>query len=154
MNIGIDNKQSEAVAKMLNQYLADLQVLYTKVQNYHWNLEGMNFFALHGKFEELYDQINEEIDEVAERILTLGQRPLGTLKDFVATAKIEEAKNAPIDGKTAVQNVLADFEYVIRQLRDGVAVAEENNDAGTADMLTSSMAGYEKTCWMLRVSLK
>ncbi|MFW5802151.1 MAG: Dps family protein [Spirochaeta sp.] len=153
MNIGIENKESTAVAKALNQYLADLRTLHTKTQNFHWNLIGANFFTLHEKYEEFYDFLAEEIDTIAERILSLGQRPLASLKDFLSITEINEVPSTPIDGPNSAKQVLDDFEYIIRLLRDSISVAEDNNDPGTADMLTASIENYEKHTWMLRAYL-
>lgn len=153
MDIGIENTQTAAVTKVLNQYLADLRTLHAKTQNYHWNLIGANFFTLHEKYEEFYDFLAEQIDEIAERILSLGQRPLASLKDFLAATKITEAPSTPINGPDSAKAVLADFEYIIKLLRDSIEVAENNNDPGTADMLTASIETYEKNSWMLRAYL-
>ena len=79
---------SKTVEK-LNLYLANLNVLYRKVQNYHWNIVGTAFFSVHAKLEEYYDALNEQIDDVAERILSIGGRPLGTLKDYLAVSTIK-----------------------------------------------------------------
>ena len=151
MNIGIENTKN--VAQALNQYLADLRVLYSKVQNYHWNLTGSSFFALHEKYEEYYDFLNEQVDEIAERILTLGETPLSSLKDFLNTAKIKEADSKPVKDSDSVKTMLEDFEYMIRQQREIISIAEDSNDPGTADMLTASIETFEKNCWMLRAYL-
>ncbi|GAB6088674.1 Dps family protein [Spirochaeta dissipatitropha] len=153
MDIGINNTQTAAVAKTLNQYLADLRTLHAKLQNYHWNLTGSNFFTLHEKYEEYYDFLAEQIDEIAERILSIGQRPLASLKDFLGTTKLTEAASVAINGPDSAKSVLADFEYIIKLLRDSIEVAENNNDPGTADMLTASIETYEKNSWMLRAYL-
>ncbi|AFG36348.1 Dps family protein [Spirochaeta africana] len=153
MDIGLENKETAAVAKALNQYLADLRTLHAKVQNYHWNLIGASFFTLHEKYEEFYDFLAEQIDEVAERVLSLGQRPLASLKDFLATTKVAEAPSTPINGPDSAKSVLADFEYIIKLLRESIEVAEDNSDPGTADMLTASIETYEKNSWMLRAYL-
>jgi len=95
---------SKTVEK-LNLYLANLNVLYRKVQNYHWNIVGTGFFAVHEKLEEYYDAINEQIDDVAERILSIGGRPLGTLKDYLEITTIKEAENKEISIPEAVADV-------------------------------------------------
>ena len=83
---------SNQVVDKLNQFLSDLVVFYRKVQNYHWNVKGKDFFVVHSKLEEYYDEINEQIDEVGEHILILGGEPLGTMKDYLTNTKIAEAK--------------------------------------------------------------
>ena len=95
---------SKTVEK-LNLYLANLNVLYRKVQNYHWNIVGTGFFSVHAKLEEYYDALNEQIDDVAERILSIGGRPLGTLKDYLAVTTIKEAENKEISIADAVADV-------------------------------------------------
>ena len=77
--------------KILNEFLADLNVFYRKLQNYHWNIQGKDFFQVHSKLEELYNEINEQVDEIAEHILILGGQPIGTLKDYMEISKIKEA---------------------------------------------------------------
>ena len=83
---------SKTVEK-LNLYLVNLNVLYRKVQNYHWNVAGKGFFTIHSKLEEFYDDLNGQIDDVAERILSIGGRPYGTLKDYLELTTIKEAEN-------------------------------------------------------------
>ena len=91
----------EELVKKLNEFLADLNVFYRKLQNYHGNVKGKNFFVLHEKLEEYYNKINEEIDESAEHILCLDQQPLGTMKDYLNITHIIEAENTKIDGDKA-----------------------------------------------------
>ena len=89
----------ENIIKQLNQFLADLNVFYRKLQNYHWNIEGRDFFVIHGKLEEYYDEINKSIDEVAEFILTKNGQPLGTMKDYIEITKITEAENKKVNSE-------------------------------------------------------
>ena len=86
----------EEIINNLNKMLCDLAVFYRKLQNYHWNIEGKDFFIIHAKLEEYYDDLNQQIDELAEHILMLGYQPLGTLKDYIANTGIKEAKNEKI----------------------------------------------------------
>ena len=121
----------EEMVNKLNEFLADLNVFYRKLQNYHWNVKGKNFFVLHEKLEEYYDKINEEIDEIAEHILTLDKQPLGTMKDYLEKTCIEEAKNAKIEGEIVLDKILncgsqkenpqPGFEYVMNNanIKDG-----------------------------------
>ena len=90
----------------LNEFLADLNVFYRKLQNYHWNVQGKDFFQVHAKLEELYNEINEQIDEIAEHILILGGQPLGTVKDYLDISTIKEAENKKIkSNKKIINNV-------------------------------------------------
>ena len=106
----------EEMVNKLNGFLADLNVFYRKLQNYHWNVKGKNFFVLHEKLEEYYDKINEEIDEIAEHILTLDKQPLGTMKDYLEKSCIEEAQNAKIEGEIVLDKVLKDFETLLQKM--------------------------------------
>ena len=94
----------------LNEFLADLNVFYRKLQNYHWNVQGKDFFQVHAKLEELYNEINEQIDEIAEHILILGGQPLGTVKDYLDISTIKEAENKKIKSAEIYNNLLSDFE--------------------------------------------
>lgn len=94
----------------LNELLADLNVFYRKLQNYHWNAQGKDFFRTHEKLEELYNEVNESIDEIAEHILILGGQPLGTLKDYLAVSTIQEAENKKVKSDEIYSNLITDFE--------------------------------------------
>lgn len=150
-NIGITEKNLEGVIKILNILLADEYVLYTKARNYHWNVVGMQFNDLHKFFESLYEELNEYVDDVAERIRTLGGNAVATLKEFLDLARLKEHPGEYPDAKTMISNLLNDYETVIRNLRnDIVTVGEKYQDLGTVDFLTELMEKHEKTAWMLR----
>ena len=136
---------SKTVEK-LNLYLANLNVLYRKVQNYHWNIVGTGFFSVHAKLEEYYDALNEQIDDVAERILSIGGRPLGTLKDYLAVTTIKEAENKEISIADAVADVKKEFEAMLK--------LDSENDYGTSAMVDEYISTYEKDLWMLNAYLK
>jgi len=153
VNIGLDAKGREAVAKVLNQYLANLHVLYTKLHNYHWNIEGKGFFTIHGKLEELYNHTAEEIDEVAERVLTLGFRPAATMKEYLALATLKEAASEAIQGEGIIKALQGDFEVIIGELREALRLADEHDDQVTVDLFVGTIANYEKTLWMFRAYL-
>ena len=105
----------ENMVKCLNELLSDLNVFYRKVQNYHWNIVGKDFFVIHEKLEEYYNEINEQIDEVAEHILILGNEPLGTMKDYLANTCIEEAKNEKIKDCDVFTNIIKDLEKLLQK---------------------------------------
>ncbi len=150
-NIGITEKNLEGVIKILSTLLADEYVLYTKVRNYHWNVVGMQFNDLHKFFQSLYEELNEYVDDVAERIRTLGGNTVATLKEFLDLTRLKEHPGEYPDAKTMISNLLNDYETIIRNLRDDiVAVEEQYKDLGTADFLTELMEKHEKTAWMLR----
>lgn len=144
---------SNKLTQYLNVHLSDLHLFYTKLHNYHWNIEGSSFFQLHETLEGLYDGVAEELDAVAERILQLGERPLARLADYLKHANIQEAESKGIKGEEVLQILLTDYEYFIKSLKEGIALAEEKDDIITGDLLTGSLAGYEKTLWMLKAAL-
>ncbi|MFN3134631.1 MAG: Dps family protein [Candidatus Kryptonium sp.] len=150
-NIGITEKNLEGVIKILSTLLADEYVLYTKARNYHWNVVGMQFNDLHKFFQSLYEELNEYVDDIAERIRTLGGNAVATLKEFLDLTRLKEHPGEYPDAKTMLSNLLNDYEAIIRNLRnDIVTVGEQYEDLGTADFLTELMEKHEKTAWMLR----
>ena len=144
---------SKTVEK-LNLYLANLNVLYRKVQNYHWNIVGAGFFSVHAKLEEYYDAINTQIDDVAERILSIGGRPLGTLKDYLEVTTIKEAENKEISIQEAVADVKKEFEAMLKLVKEVKETADEENDYGTSALVDEYISTYEKNLWMLNAYLK
>lgn len=145
-------KPMKELMNNLNQLLADLNLLYRKLQNYHWNVQGKEFFVLHGKLEEYYDGVNEEIDQIAEQILMLEGQPLGRMKDYLEIGKIEEAANEKVGAAVILENVLADFSYVKRLLINVKEKADENKVYEVSAMADSMIAQYSKAIWMLEQS--
>ena len=137
-----------------NLSLANLNVLYRKIQNYHWNVTGTGFFAIHTKLEEYYDGINKQIDDVAERILSIGERPLGTMKNYLEITTIKEAKNEELPGNVALTEVKKDFELMLALAKEVKVIADEENDFGSSALVDEYIAGYEKDIWMLNAFLK
>lgn len=133
-------------------YVADLGVLDIKLHNLHWNVEGPDFFPLHAKLEEFYDQIGEDLDDVAERMLMVGRRPPASLKEFLAQARIEELKSESIQRGAILDQLIADFSHLLKESQAIVKTAEADNDPATADMFTGYVARYEKALWMLRAA--
>lgn len=140
--------------KELNEFLADLNVLYRKLQNYHWNVKGKSFFVLHGKLEEYYNGVNSEIDEVAEKILMLGGQPLGTLKDYLEISNIKEAENVKISGDEVLKNVLEDFTYAKKKAEAIKAKAEDASAVIISAYMDGVIEEYSKACWMLTQSME
>lgn len=145
---------SNSVVKFLDGYLANLHVLYAKAHNYHWNVEGKQFFTVHAKLEELYEHIADEIDEVAERILIIGERPSSSLAAYLKLATLKEAAAESITGDAAVKSLLSDIEELTASLKNGIKAAQDAGDEVSADMLIGALAHYEKLAWMFRVHLK
>jgi starvation-inducible DNA-binding protein len=153
-NIGIKDADRKAVIGLLNKRLSDTVTLYVKTRNYHWNLTGMHFAALHAFFEAQYDQLDEAMDEIAERVRQLGGVALGTLKEFAAHTALEEHPGVVPTAEEMVRALLDDHEAIIRQLRVDVdATAQQYSDSGTSDFLTGLMEAHEKMAWMLRAHL-
>lgn len=134
----------------MNQYLANQEVSYLKLHNLHWYVHGRSFFTLHVKFEELYDQTATIIDEIAERLLALGQNPVANYQDALKVATIKELTDAPISSEDAVKKLIKDVEYWIRDTKELVALSDEAGDAPTNDMFTGYQSEYEKLLWMLK----
>lgn len=144
--------QAKSVEQVLNRQVANLNVLYVKVHNYHWYVKGPNFFTLHVKFEEFYNEITVQMDEIAERLLTLKGSPAATMKEYLEMASIQEASGKE-DANTMVQNLIEDFATLCSEYQEGIDLADEAEDQPTADMLTGFKADLEKHMWMLRAYL-
>lgn len=141
--------QENKVVAALNQQVANWTVLYTKLHNYHWYVKGPHFFSLHTKFEELYDEANVYIDELAERILAIEENPIATLKESLDLSVVKEAKKN-LSAADMVKDLSKDFDKVIKQLEEGKATAEEADDEMTADMFLGMITNLEKHNWMLK----
>ena len=138
----------------LNQYLADLNVYYRKVQNYHWSVIGQGFFTVHAKLEEIYDGVNEKIDVVAERILAIGGRPLGSSKKYLEVTKITEANDEDIRVKDALEKLIVDTEYLLKSVRELKEITDEEKDYATSAELDNHVTEYEKLLWMMKSYIK
>jgi len=150
IDIGISDQDRSQVVKILERVLADQYVLYTKTRNYHWNVVGPHFGDYHKLFSDQYVALDADIDEVAERIRSLGARTPATLVEFGKNARLSEHPGEYPDAPTMIANLAADHEAVVRMLREGVEACGKHNDAGTEDFLTGLMEKHEKTAWMLR----
>lgn len=151
--IGLDKQKSAALAEKLNLLLANFQLFYINARGFHWNIKGEKFFELHVKFEELYNDALLKIDEVAERILTLGHTPVHTFTEYVSSSSIKEIKDIS-DGNTAVEEVVNGFTELLRIERDIKQMADEANDEGTSAMMSDYIREQEKTVWMYSAYLK
>ncbi|WP_462319058.1 Dps family protein [Marinilabilia sp.] len=141
-------KDTKEVNEKLNELLASFQIYYQNLRGFHWNVKGKLFFTLHNKFEELYNDAAEKVDEVAERVLTLGGKPLHTFEDYLKASKIEVVKDES-DGAKLVEATLENLSTLIKLERELLPVAEEANDEGTAALLSDFISEQEKTAWML-----
>ncbi|MCS7025316.1 MAG: DNA starvation/stationary phase protection protein [Bryobacteraceae bacterium] len=153
-NIGLADAQREGVIGLLRSLLADEYVLYTKTRNFHWNVTGPRFHDLHKFFEDQYNFLDEKIDEIAERIRSLGGVAPGSLAEFLASARLVEHAGELSSADVMLERLLTDHETVIRHLREDLKRADEEfGDAGTSDFLTGLMEDHEKMAWMLRAML-
>ncbi|MFN8249832.1 MAG: DNA starvation/stationary phase protection protein [Ferruginibacter sp.] len=150
-NIGITDKNLAAVSSLLTAVLADAIVLYSKTRKFHWNVKGNSFMELHKLFESQYGQLEEAIDEIAERINKLGSPVIGTLKEFIENSSLKETPGKNPDQNGMLKELLNDHETVIKALRKHIEDCDEKyKDAVTADFLTGLMAQHETIAWILR----
>ncbi|MED0675705.1 DNA starvation/stationary phase protection protein [Aneurinibacillus thermoaerophilus] len=136
------------VTEVLNRQIANWTVLYVKLHNYHWYVKGSQFFTLHAKFEEFYTEAAGYIDELAERLLALKGAPVATMRECLELASVKEATNQE-DAREMVQTLVNDFEQINKELKEGMELAEKENDEVTGDMLLAIHSSLEKHIWML-----
>ena len=154
VNIGISDKNRQAVAMALNQLLADEHILYNKTRNYHWSIEGPSFMEFHKLYEAQYDMLAESIDEIAERIRTIGHFAEGRLKEIIKLATLDEPE-APTDQAKQIENLETDHETMIIKLRKLIKDFDEKyKDIGSSDFVTGLLKEHEKMAWMLRSYLR
>ena len=151
--IGLDKAKSKTLADRLNNLLADYMMFYQNTRGLHWNIKGEKFFELHLKFEELYTNLLLKVDEVAERILTLGATPLHTFDDYQNTAKIKSVKDVS-NGKKGVQTILDAFEILIVEQRELLNLSADAGDEGTNALMSDYIREQEKLVWMYSSFLK
>jgi len=146
--LNLDKSKTKETVKQLNVLLADYHLYYQKLRNFHWNIIGHNFFDLHEQFEEMYDDAQVKIDEIAERILTLRYQPESNLTDYLKISNLSES-NSDIEDFQMVATLLDDHGKIISQMRTVVDVADKDNDEGTIDLIGAYIRELEKTSWML-----
>ncbi|MFC3025200.1 Dps family protein [Vibrio zhugei] len=151
--IGLNTEQSQQLAGSLNKLLANYHVFYMNTRGYHWNIKGKEFFELHAKFEEIYTDLQTKLDEVAERILTLGEQPLHSFTSYLAESDIQEHTNAT-DGHSTMRGLVDGFSTLISQQRNVLALASETGDEGTAAQMSDYIREQEKLIWMLNAWLQ
>lgn len=134
----------------LNEFLSDLNVFYRKLQNYHWNIVGKDFFVIHSKLEEYYNEINRQIDETGEHILILGKQPLGTMKDYLEKTSIAEAKNEKVQDIVVFENMILDYETLLKKVVEIKEMADEQSEYGTSSLMDNYIVEYSKVLWMLK----
>lgn len=146
-NIGLDTAKAKILADLLNILLANYQIFYINSRGFHWNIKGEKFFELHVKFEELYTDTQLKIDEIAERILTLGHTPNHTFTDFLKLSKIKEQCNVT-EGTKAVNSILNSFGVLLDVERKLLVLSAETDDEGTNALMSDYIRQQEKMVWM------
>lgn len=145
--IGLHQDKVKDLAIKLNELLANYSIFYQNTRGFHWNIKGEKFFELHLKFEELYNDLLLKIDEVAERILTLGHTPEHSYSKYVGSSTIKESKKIS-DGFVSVEQILEAFRTVIVMQRKILALATDANDEGTNALMSDYIRFQEKQVWM------
>ncbi|MES2733823.1 MAG: DNA starvation/stationary phase protection protein [Bacteroidota bacterium] len=150
-SIGLETAKVEPIAVALNELISEYQIHYQNMLGFHWNVKGRRFFELHEKFEELYNDAKQTVDEIAERILTLGFTPFHTFTDYLKTAKVQQIKEAKniSDDQKIVQHIVADLQGLLEKEREIHSNASDIKDIGTYHLLEDYIAKQEKTIWML-----
>lgn len=146
--LNISEKKIEPIVSELNLLLSDYHVYYQKLRGFHWNVTGKNFFDLHNKYEELYNDAKIKIDEIAERILTLRYNPISTFQEYLQASNIKEISPLITDVEM-VDETLKDHQELLTQMSRVMTSAEEAGDEGTLDMIGAYVGQLEKTSWML-----
>jgi starvation-inducible DNA-binding protein len=149
-NIGITEKHLLRSSDILTAILADEMTLYIKTRKFHWNVSGESFMELHKLFQSQYTELEESIDQIAERIGKLGEKTIGTMGEFLKHTSIKEHAGKYATSKELIKELLADHQTIVIKLRKDIEVCtEKNKDAGTADFLTGLMEQHETIAWIL-----
>ncbi len=146
--LGLKREELLNVSEQLNLLLASYNVYYQNLRSFHWHIQGDNFFDLHERFETLYNDAKIKIDELAERILTLRQKPLGKMSEYLKFSNIDETEDILSD-KEMVFNILKNHKILIALMRNVIMAANEAGDEGTIDLIGSYISKIEKASWML-----
>lgn len=146
-SIGLNSESSEQLAKELNKLLASYQVFYTNVRGYHWNIKGVGFFELHAKFEEIYDDLVVKVDEIAERILTLGHVPANGFSQYLQSSLIKEDLGVSL-AQSCLNGTVDGFKTLLKQQREILSLAGNVDDEGTASQMSDYIKEQEKLVWM------
>ena len=146
-NIGLEKKTSLEVAKKLNDLLANYQLYYMNLRGFHWNITGRNFFELHLKFEELYNDALIKVDEIAERVLTLDETPVHSFAKYLEISEIETTEEI-FNGDEAIDHVLDNLRVLLRKERVILQLAAEANDEGSVSLMSDYIVQQEKLVWM------
>jgi starvation-inducible DNA-binding protein len=149
VKLGWKPGQIEKISHALNSALANYNVHFQKLRNFHWNVTGSDFFDLHLEFEAQYNEALGHIDEMAERIRVFGETPLSTMQEYLSESEIKESSSSQMDSDLMVRELLNDYRVLLQYLSAIVQIASENNDAGTENMVKGFIKKIEKHHWML-----
>ena len=149
VNLGLDKAVLKEVSEALRNFLADTYALYLKTQNFHWNVVGPEFFSLHLLFQKHYEEMSEDVDEIAERVKSLGFYVDGSFSAFQKRTSLQES-NQMITAQKMVQELMEDHEKIIRIGRPLVSRFQQIHDDASSDLLIKQLAFHEKAAWMLR----
>jgi starvation-inducible DNA-binding protein len=149
VKIGWKPEQIDKISHALNSVLANYNVHFQKLRNFHWNVTGSDFFDLHTEFEEQYKEALEHIDEIAERIRVFGETPFSTMKEYLDESEIKESSSTQMDSDLMVRELLSDYRVLLQYLSAVVQIASEQHDAGTENLIKSFIKKIEKHHWML-----
>ena len=150
--IGLGQEKAYQTAEKLNKLLADYQIFYMNVRGLHWNIRGPEFFMLHEKFEELYKDVSEKIDAIAERILMLGFTPRHSFSSYAEITDLREVENVT-DGQKAIQSILHGLRALLIQQRDILNFTDETDDEGTNTLMSDYISEQEGLVWMYSAAL-
>lgn len=145
--IGLDQEKAIQLSNKLNDLLSNYQVFYMNVRGFHWNIQGNKFFELHLKFEELYNDLLLKVDEIAERVLTLEQKPVHAYTDYLEMSSIKQAKNISTANES-IQLLLDSFEILLKKQREILKISGEASDEGTNALMSDYIREQEKLVWM------
>ena len=148
--IGLEETQVKPIVDHLNDLLANYHIHYQKLRGCHWNVKGEHFFTLHVKFEELYNNALQTMDDLAERILTLGKSPYSTFADYINVSTIKEINTVGMKDIDMVQAIMDDFSKLIDMEREIMTLTADAGDDGTNDLINSFMQFKEQNNWLLR----
>lgn len=148
VKLGWTDEETARITEVLNRLLANYSVHYQKLRNYHWNVKGSDFFDLHERFEQQYNEARENIDEIAERIRVFGKTPFSTMREYLESSEIVET-GTDLPSDIMVREVLSDFRILLEHMFEVVDVAADLGDSGTEEMVKSFIHDIEKHHWML-----
>jgi starvation-inducible DNA-binding protein len=153
LDLGVAKEQLPGITAILKTLLADEVILYTRLRNYHWNVNGPHFYPLHQLFEAQYDEVEDIIDDVAERIRQFGVTAPGTLAEFQQMARLKEQPGEVPAAMAMVATLAADHEALVRFLREDIeTIDDEADEVGVEDLLTGLLQQHQKMAWMLRAT--